>query len=328
MNSILITGATGFIASYLIPYLNEQGWRITAATRRSYSYSQFPSPVVPITVGEINNDTNWQKALNNITTVIHLAARAHVLKEEVHNPESEFLKVNTQGTANLVKQSIQAGVKHFIFISSIGAMATLSDHPLTETSSCQTDTPYGRSKLQAEAALINLASQSSMTWTILRPTLVYGSGNPGNMERLIKLINQGLPLPFGLVKNRRSFLYVGNLVDAIATCLTHPNAKNQIFLVSDGQDLSTPELIRKIAYHLERPCNLLPVPPNLLRMAGHLGNAVEQLTQKSLPLNTLTVDRLLGSLFIDSSYIRTTLDWYPPYTLDEGLSKTLRQATL
>ncbi|MEQ8541439.1 MAG: SDR family oxidoreductase [Coleofasciculus sp. D1-CHI-01] len=322
MKSALVTGSTGFIASHLIPLLIQQGWKVRSAIRNPTN--KLPSEVSTANLGNIDGLTQWEPTLTDMDTVIHLAARTHILHDNTHNPEAEFLKINVQGTANLVKQSIAAGVKHFIFISSIGAMATLSDHPLTETSPCQPDTPYGRSKLQAEQALIELASQSNMTWTILRPTLVYGSGNPGNMERLIKLINRGLPLPFGLVNNRRSLLYVGNLVDAIATCLTHPNAKNQTFLVSDGQDLSTPELISKIAYHLERPCHLLPVPPSLLKLAGHLGDTIEQFTQRPLPLNRSTIDRLLGSLVVDSSHIRNTLNWEPPYTVDEGLSKTLR----
>ncbi|EDX72470.1 NAD dependent epimerase/dehydratase family [Coleofasciculus chthonoplastes PCC 7420] len=325
MNSILITGATGFVGSKLIMLLSRKDWDICLAIRKSLPQLTFDTfDVTPVLIKNIDSCTDWQQSLNGIDSVIHLAARVHIWHEDTLDSEAEFLKVNFEGTANLVKQSIQAGVKHFMFISSIGAMATLSDHPLTETSPCQPDTPYGRSKLQAEQALIELASQSSMTWTILRPTLVYGSGNPGNMERLIKLINRGLPLPFGLVNNRRSLLYVGNLVDAIATCLTHPNAKNQTFLVSDGQDLSTPELIGKIAYHLERPCHLLPVPPSLLKLAGHLGDTIEQFTQRPLPLNTSTIDRLLGSLVVDSSHIRNTLNWQPPYTVDEGLSKTLR----
>ena len=324
MNSVLITGANGFVASHLIPYLDKQSWQITTATRGSCPSKKFSSSVISVTIGEINGETNWQQALKNIDTVIHLAARAHILQEEVLNPEVEFIRVNTQGTANLVEQSIQAGVKHFIFISSIGAMATFSNQPLTESSPCQPDTPYGRSKLQAEQALIDFARQSNMTWTILRPTLVYGSGNPGNMARLVKLINLGLPLPFGLVKNRRSFIYVGNLVEAIATCLTHPQAQNQIFIISDGQDVSTSKLIEKIAHHMNRSCNLVPVSPPLLRMAGYLSDKVEHSIKKPLPLNTQTIDRLLCSLFVDSSYIRATLNWQPPYTLDQGLSQTLR----
>jgi nucleoside-diphosphate-sugar epimerase len=323
LKSVLITGATGFIANHLIPLLIKQDWLIKTVIR-SESH-QLPARVNPVNVGSIDGTTDWRNILQGINTVIHLAARAHILQEQAFNPEAEFFKVNTEGTANLVKQSIEAGVKHFVFISSIGAMATISNQPLTENSPCQPDTPYGRSKLQAEQALINLASQSSMTWTILRPTLVYGSGNPGNMERLIKLINRGLALPFGLVNNRRSFVYVGNLVDAIATTLTHPKATNQIFLVSDGQDLSTPELIRKIAYHMRRPCNLLPVPPSLLKLVGYLGDTIQNLSQKPISLNTSTIDRLLGSLFIDSSHIQTTLNWQPPFSIDQGLEQTLRR---
>lgn len=322
LQSILITGANGFVASHLIPFLDQQGYQITAAVR--HSRTQILPSVTFIDSGDIDGSTNWQRTLNGINTVIHLAARAHILNDDTSNPEAEFLKINTEGTANLVRQSIQAGVKHFVFISSVGAMTTLSNQPLTENFPCQPDTPYGRSKLEAEQALISLANQSNMTWTILRPTLVYGPGNPGNMARLIQLINRGLPLPFALVKNRRSFVYVGNLVDAIATCLIHPNAKNQIFLISDGQDLSTPQLICKIAYYLGRPCNFLPVPPSLLKLVGYLGSTVQHLSKRPISLNTSTIDRLLGSLIVDNNLIQTTLNWQPPYTIDQGLSQMLQ----
>jgi nucleoside-diphosphate-sugar epimerase len=322
MKSILITGATGFIASHLIPKLIQQDWQISGTIRNPLH--QLPPTVEPVTISNINGTTNWNYALKGIDIVIHLAARAHILQDKAANPEAEFFKINTEGTANLVKQAIQAGVKHFAFISSIGAMITLSDQTLSENSPCQPDTPYGRSKLQAEQALINLANQSSMTWTILRPTLVYGPGNPGNMERLIQLVNRGLPLPFASVKNRRSFVFVGNLVDAIATSLTHPKAANQIFLVSDGQDLSTLQLVHKIAYNLGKPCNVLPVPPSLLKLTGYLGDTVQYLSQRPIPLNTSTIDRLLGSLCVDSSHIQTTLNWQPPFTLDQGLEQTLQ----
>jgi nucleoside-diphosphate-sugar epimerase len=206
-------------------------------------------------------------------------------------------------------------------------MTSSSDRPLTESSPCQPDTPYGRSKLQAEQAIVQLASQSAMTWTILRPPLVYGAGNPGNMERLIKLVQTGLPLPFGAVKNRRSLIYVGSLVDAIASTLNHPQAANQTFLVSDGEDLSTPELIQKIAVNLKHPCNMLSVPPSWLQLGGKLGDTVQNVSKKQLPLNTSTIDRLLGSLAIDSSYIQKTLNWQPPFTVDAGLAQMLRSPT-
>lgn len=318
--SILITGATGFIASYLIPILELQDWHIVAAIRQPKTLSKTVEERV---IDEINGNTDWTQTLKGIDTVIHLAGRAHILQEQASTPEAEFFAVNTAGTANLVKQSIAAGVKHFIFISSIGAIANQSQQPLTETTPCQPNTPYGRSKLQAEKALIELASLSSMSWTIFRPTLVYGRGNPGNMERLIKLINLGLPLPLGLIKNRRSFVYVGNLVDAIALSVVHPQGKNQVFNISDGEDISTPELIGKIAQNLGKPCKLLPVPPSLLKIAGYMGDLGQNVTKKNLPINTAIVERLLGSLVVDSSKIQTTLNWQPPYSLDQGLARLL-----
>ncbi len=317
--NILITGATGFISSHLIPILKLQNWHVVAATRKPKTFARNIEERV---IEEINSNTNWTQALKGIDCVIHLAGRAHIL-QQASNLEAEFFAVNTAGTANLVKQAITAGVKHFIFISSIGAIASQSQQPLTETTPCQPDTPYGRSKLQAEKAVIERCSSSSMDWTIFRPTLVYGRGNPGNMERLIRLVNLGLPLPLGLANNRRSFVYVGNLVDAVALSLVRPQARNQIFNISDGEDISTPELITKIAQNLGKSCKLIPVPPSFLKIAGRIGDLGQNVTNKSLPLNTAIIERLLGSLVVDSSKIRNTLNWQSPYTLDQGLARLL-----
>jgi nucleoside-diphosphate-sugar epimerase len=323
MKNVLVTGSTGFIGSHLLPTLHQHNWQITAAIRQKFEFPAALS-IKAIQVGEIDDMTDWQEALLGIDTVIHLAGRAHILHETISNPEAEFIRVNTSGTINLVKQSLKAGVKHFIFVSSIHAMAAESDDILNENSPCHPDSPYGRSKLQAEQALINLTKDSNMTWTILRPTLVYGLGNRANMDRLMKLIKRGLPLPFGAVKNRRSFVFVGNLVAAIITCLDHPNAVNQIFLISDNQDVSTPQLIRLIAQQIQQPCQLLPVPTILLRFLGYLGDRVESITGKNLPFNSYNIDRLLGSLAVDSSYIQKTLDWQPPFTLEQGLAQTIQ----
>jgi nucleoside-diphosphate-sugar epimerase len=322
MKTVLVTGATGFIGSHLLPVLHQQNWQITATVRNDFH--QFRSlPIKIIKIGDINNSADWHQVLQGIDAIVHLAARAHILYDDTPNPEAEFLRVNTKGTANLVKQAIEANVKHFVFISSIGAIATLSQQILTETSPCQPDTPYGRSKLEAEKVLIQLAKNSQMTWTILRPTLVYGVGNPGNMERLMKLIKLNLPLPFGAIENRRSFIFVGNLVDAIATCLTHPQATNQIFIVSDGQDLSTPELLSLIAKQMGQPCYLLPLSPRLLKILGYFGNGLEFLFKRPIPINIAILDRLLGSLFVDSNHIQKTLNWQPPFTVEQGLKQTI-----
>ena len=310
MKSILITGATGFVGRNLIPLLLQQNYSIKIAVRSTVNPA-FATQLTVVQVGDINGDTEWQFALQDIDVVIHLAARAHILKDKSPNPEAEFLRVNTAGTANLAQQAMQAGVKHFIFISSIGAVTRLSNHLVTEKSPCQPTSPYGLSKLQAEQALIEIAQPRSMAWTILRPTLVYGKGNPGNMERLVKLIKTSLPLPFGNINNRRSFVYVRNLVDAIATCIDCTNAKNQTFIVSDGEDLSTPELIRRISKAMGKSPLLLPFPPSLLSLGTKIIGKAD------------VSDRLLGSLQVDSSKIRQMLNWKPPYTVDEGMQATV-----
>jgi nucleoside-diphosphate-sugar epimerase len=306
---IVVTGATGFIGCHLLPALNNQDLQLVLTVRHHLS-KELNSDYKVVNVGEIDEKTDWTEALIEVDTIIHLAARAHQLNDQAVDPEAEFLRVNYEGTKNLVRQAIASGVKHFIFISSIGAMATLSEQVLTEESPCHPDTPYGRSKLQAEKALTELCHDSPMTWTIIRPTLVYGAGNPGNMERLIKLVKRGLPLPLGSIHNQKSFLYVGNLVDAIATCIDHPNAKNQTFIISDGEDLSTSDLIRRLGKALDKSPLLLPFPPELLRLATKLLGKAD------------VGDRLLGSLQVDNSRIRQTLDWKPPYTVDQGLQTT------
>ncbi|NJK51647.1 MAG: NAD-dependent epimerase/dehydratase family protein [Leptolyngbyaceae cyanobacterium SU_3_3] len=306
---VFVTGATGFVGQCLCPALLRQGHEVWALVRPSSDVSRLVPGIQPVPTDAV---TNWVSAngLPGIDVVIHLAARAHILQDSAVNPEAEFDHTNHIGTANLVRQAIAANVKHFIFISSIGAMATLSDRILTEQTPCHPDTPYGRSKLAAEQALINLTQGSPMTYTILRPTLVYGPGNPGNMERLLKLVKRRLPLPLGAINNQRSFIYVENLVDAILRSIEHPAAVNQTFLVSDGEDLSTPQLIQRLASCLGCSAPLLLIPPAIIQALG-------QLTGK-----TDTVSRLLGSLSVDSTKIRETLNWTPPYTVNQGLQAT------
>jgi nucleoside-diphosphate-sugar epimerase len=321
MKKVLVTGATGFVGTHFIPRLYEENWEIVTALREPLQLAELLQ-TASVVIGDICESTNWSTALQNVDTVVHLAARAHLLRDNAANPEAEFLRINTAGTENLARAAITAGVKHFVLVSSIGAMTTLSQDVLTEQSPCRPDTLYGRSKLKAEQRLIELAQNSSMTWTILRPTLVYGRGNPGNMDRLIKLVNSGLPIPLGSIHNHRSFIYVGNLVDAITCVMTHPKAKNQIFLCSDGHDLSTPELIRYIAHAGGHPCRLWPLPVSLLRVAGKLGDFAQNISGRSLSLNTEVLDRLLGSLSVDNHKLCADLDWHPPFSIEEGL-KTL-----
>lgn len=316
---VLITGATGFVGQVLREHISKKNFEIKVVTRQPQKLS-----CPTINVGQINGLTDWKPALEGVEVVIHLAAYAHVTQRSQINTDTNY-ETNVLGTENLVKHCISANVKQFIFISSIGAVASFSNKPITEESPCIPDTIYGKSKLEAEKDLIYLTKNTDLTYTIIRPPLVYGRGNPGNMARLQKLIRRNISLPFAKIANQRSFIYVDNLVDAIITCIHHPKAHNQTFLVSDGQDLSTPELISKIAYHSQQSCHQLAVPIPFLKAAGYFGDLWEAITRRPIPLNSDTIAKLISSLTIDSSKIRQVLDWHPPYTIDQGLSKVFQQ---
>ena len=321
---VLVTGATGFIGGHLLPRLLQDRHEVVAAIRNENSVNKLSVTVSHICVGEIDGNTDWSEALSGIDTVIHLAGRAHILQENVAEEEAEFKRINVAGTANLVTQSLAAGVSRFIFISSIGAIATVNDCIVTEDTKPQPDTPYGRSKLEAETALFKLTENTPMSWTVLRPTLVYGEGNPGNMANLVKLIKLKLPLPFGAIDNRRSFLYVGNLVDAIAICTINSRAKNRVFLVSDLERVSTPDLIEQIAKSLDSNVTLIPLPLSVLKLLGNWGDIVSNLLQTSLPISSRVIHKLSGSLVVDNKNICHSLGWKPPYTLQQGLKNTTR----
>ena len=311
----LVTGANGFIGLRFMEEIfrrRQSGGNLVgrgAVRARNLSLFQESDCVV---VGDINAKTNWQRALPDVEVVVHLAARAHVLKDTAEDPLESFRAVNVDGTVNLADQTLRAGIRRFIFISSIGVNGNQTfDQAFSESDPPYPQGSYAISKLEAEVALCRLFAGSQTELVIVRPPLVYGRDAPGNFGSLMRAVQRGWPLPLGAVHNQRSLVYVGNLVDAIITCLEHPAAAGQTYLVSDGDDVSTPELIRRIAISLGRPARLLPVPPALLRLAG-------QLTGK-----TAEVERLLGSLVIDSSKIRRELGWTPPFTMEQGLAETM-----
>lgn len=321
---LAITGASGFIGKHLIDALSRREHDIRAAVR---SHSNLSCPT--FVVGKIDGTTNWSDAISGCDAVIHLAAYAHVTNSAKID-KVLLHETNVEGTARLAQEATKAGVKHFIFISSIGAMADSSNTVLSADASCSPATLYGKSKLMAEKELNTIAGKYGMEWTIIRPPLVYGPGNPGNMQRLLKLIRSGLPLPLASVRNRRSFIYVENLVDVIVACLGNPKAFGKTYLPSDGQDVSTPELIRKIAkanqsFQFSEFSNqgagrstlvsrrspwLFPFPESLLKAMGHLPG-----------LGALR--KLTSSLYVDSEPIYRDLGWKPPFSMEEGLQKTL-----
>lgn len=308
---IFITGATGFVGSAIIKRLLLENVGLTAAVLAGENSEHLPVAVKRATVDPLSESSDYTSALQNIDTVIHLAARVHVMQETATDPLQEFRKVNLYGTKRLARQAAQAGVKRFVFMSTIGVNGDNSgDKPYTEGDVPHPHNPYSVSKYEAELALRQISIETGMEVVIIRAPLVYGSGNPGNFLSLLRIVSKRIPLPLASINNKRSLIYVGNLVDALAACVVHPAAAGQTYLVSDGKDVSTPELIQRTAEALDLSARLFPVPVSFMRLAGRL-------TGKSGAVN-----RLAGSLTVDSSKIREELGWKPPFTMEEGLRET------
>lgn len=302
---VLVTGATGFVGSALLASLAATRYEMVPAVR---SQSNLPHEVV---IGNIDSSTRWAIALTDCDVVIHLAARVHVMHDAAHNPLALYRQTNTDGTLNLARQAAQAGVKRFVFISTIKVNGEGRDAPYCETDVPAPEDAYAISKWEAEQGLADIAQQTGLEVVILRPPLVYGSGVGANFLRLMQTVKRGWPLPLGAIHNRRSLLYLGNFTDAIRLCIEHPAAAGQTFLLDDGQAISTPELIHAVANAMGQLTHLLAVPVGVLKLAGALlGKRV-------------AVARLTGSLFVDGSTIRSRLGWVPPYTMQQGLDATV-----
>jgi nucleoside-diphosphate-sugar epimerase len=264
-------------------------------------------------VGNIDGRTNWSKALESAEAVIHLAARAHVMRESASDPLAEFRIVNTAGTLNMARQAATAGVRRFIFLSTIGVNgnSTLQGKVFAPTDTPFPHDPYSLSKYEAEIGLHSIAQSTGMEVVIIRAVLVCGCNAPGNFGNLARLVAKGLPLPLASINNLRSFVGIDNLVEFTLACLEHPAAANETFLVSDGEDLSTPDLIRRMARAMNRPARLFSVPPGLLAITAAL------LGKSDL------VRRLCGSLQVDISKSRDLLGWKPRVSVDEGLRRAV-----
>lgn len=308
---VLVTGATGFVAASLLPVLESAGHRVRAAVRTKAGWTP-PDGVEAVEVGEIGAETDWHAALNGIEGVIHLAARTHVMRETETDPLAAYRRVNVEGTRRLAERAAAQGVRQMIYLSSIKVNGERTHGcPFSEAFLPAPEDAYGRTKWEAEQALREIAGRTGMEAVILRPPLVYGPGVKGNFLSLLKVCESGLPLPLSSVRNARSLIYVGNLAHVLRAGLEHPAAAGQTFLVSDGQDLSTPEMIRQVAEALGKPARLFPAPVSVLR----LGTIV--------PGRSAAVERLLGSLEVDDRKIRKLLAWQPPFSVVKGLRETV-----
>jgi len=304
--NILLTGANGFLGSRLAKALqSKQDMSLVAAVRRRV---EVPASHI-VEVQGLYDDTDWSTALTNQHVVVHAAARAHVTKDEAADPLAEYRRVNVDGTLNLARQAAAAGVKRFIFLSSIGVNGNSNANPFTEEDTPNPAEPYAQSKWEAEKGLWEVQLETGMELVIIRPPLVYGPNAPGNFGSLMRWVEKGVPLPLGAIHNKRSLVAVDNLVDLIMTCIDHPAASNQVFLAGDGQCLSTTELLRGVSRAMNKPSRLVPVPSSLLEQAAAL------LGKKAL------AQRLLGSLQVDISKAHDLLGWEPPISVDEGLRR-------
>ncbi len=323
---IFVTGATGFIGSHVVHTLAARGYPLRVALRRPQAVATLPSGVEGVVVGDLQGRVEWSAPLRGADTVIHLAGRAHVLREADSLAESLCQAVNVAATAALADAAGASGVRRFVFISSSKVLGeeTRPGVVWTEDTPPAPQDAYGRSKLAAEQALGEVSRDTGIEVVILRPPVVYGPGVRANIFELFRLVDRGVPLPLGLVQNRRSFVFVGNLVDAIIHVVGAPSAAGQVFHVCDGVPVSTTTLVSAIGRALDRPVRLLPVPPGLLRLAGRAGDMVERLTRIGLPVNSENVTRLVASLVLDDAKLRSVLDWRPQATMDAGLAATAK----
>jgi nucleoside-diphosphate-sugar epimerase len=302
---VLVTGASGFVGGHLLPALSAAGHEVIAASRSASVVKNGQWLLSP----ELGPGADWEPLLRGVDVVVHLAGRAHVPSETTGaDVEELYHRINAEGSGALARQAAAAGVTRFVLLSSCHAVAAEAEEPLTPDTVPHPATAYGRSKLAAEAAVRRELSGTGCAWTILRPPLVYGRGNRANFDRLARLVKTGLPLPLGAVHNRRSFIYVENLADVILAVISSPAACGQTYLPSDGQDFSTPALIKLLAAATGQQARLFSLPPSLLRMlsAGPGGGALRKLT---------------ASLCVDSGPVCRELGWTPPFTMPQGLAK-------
>ena len=324
MKKILVTGANGFIGQSLCKTLVIKNKLVHGIVRNSSKVKKHDN-IKYSSISEINYDTNWIEVLSNTDCVIHCAGRAHIMNKNDKISNETYSSINVEGTIRLANQAAEAGVKRIIFLSSIKVNGENTGEPtigkinnntnrnyFTHTDKPEPKDLYGISKLEAEKELWKISKKTGLEVSILRLPLVYGEGVKGNLNRLLMLVRSGVPLPFKMIRNQRSMIGLDNLIDLIILCIDHPAAAGKTFLVSDGEDLSTPDLINHIAHSMGRSARLFPMSISLLRLLGRILNRKEE------------INRLTNSLIIDNQFTKKTLNWYPPHNVSEGIRKMVQ----
>lgn len=309
MNNILITGYSGFVGSHLLgafESLDNINLLGRSDAPQCHKYLK----------ASIDSTSDYSAVLECVDVVVHAAARVHVTANSTENILEKFRAVNASGTLNLAKQAVAAGVKRFVFVSSIkvNGESTINNRLFSATDNPNPEDPYGVSKAEAEKLLFALARETGLEVVIIRPPLVYGEGVKANFASLMRLVGKGLPLPFGAInRNRRSLVSVYNLVDLIKVCMEHPKAAGQVFLVSDDRDISTAAMVAMMAKVQDKPNLSIPIPCWCFKMVGKL------LSKEDI------VDRLTGSLQVDITHTKNTLGWYPPYSIERGFRMSIEK---
>lgn len=309
---VLVVGASGFVGGHLVRRLAADGIPFRAAVHRNRA--GLPAGIDVVENVDLEGPFDWTTAIAGCDTVAQLGARVHVMRESSANALEAYRRVNVDGTLSLARQAAAAGVRRFVFLSSVKVCGefTAPDAPFVETATPRPQDAYGLSKLEAERGLFELGRASGMQIVILRPPLIYGPGVRANFLSMMRWLRRGVPLPLGRIENRRSLIGVGNMVDLICTGLQHPGAAGEVFMASDGEDLSTPELLKRLAEALDTKARLLPIPASLL------GGVAALAGQRAL------AQRLCLSLCVDSRKAHKTLDWKPPFSVDQELQRTAR----
>ena len=316
MNKIFVTGANGFVGKSLCNTLASNNRFFCGAVRDTKLYSTHlkSNNIKYVSVGNINSKTRWKDVLSGYDCVIHCAGRAHILNEDRNMSSESYRLINIEGTKRLAEQSATAGIKRLVFLSSIGVNGsqTSNTKPFSIFDHPQPSDEYTISKYKTEKVLSEISSKTGLEIVILRIPLVYGYGAKGNFARLLKLVHTGIPLPFGSIKNKRSFIGVDNLVDIIICCADNPKAAGKTFLVSDGEDVSTVDIIRHISFAMQKSSHVFPFPIPLLKLIGFIFGRHKEIKQ------------ILGSLQIDIKYTCDTLNWKPPLSIMEGIKRMIQ----